>query len=67
MLVARVLARQPDLMVLDEPFHGLDAEHKALLRRILDAMVSRSGAALIFVTHYEEEVPKCVTHFKKLS
>ena len=66
-LVARVLARQPDLMVLDEPFHGLDAEHKALLRRIIDAMVSRSGAALIFVTHYEDEVPKCVTHFKKLS
>ncbi len=60
-LVARALIKQPALLVLDEPFHGLDSKRKEGLRKIIDAITRHNRSTLIFVTHYDEETPKCVT------
>ena len=51
--LARALAYGPDLLVLDEPFKGLD---EALRRRML-ALIARSAAncAILLATHSEEE------------
>ncbi len=49
--LARALAMEPELLVLDEPFKGLDEE---LRRRILQ-QVNKTGAAVILVTHDGEE------------
>lgn len=65
-LVARAMIKQPELLVLDEPLHGLDAESKQLVRQIIDTTVTRNGTSLIFVTHYEEEIPEGVRHTKRL-
>ena len=51
--LARALACEPDLLVLDEPFKGLDS---ALYDRILEVLKKAlDGASLLLATHREEE------------
>ena len=51
--LARALAYTPDLLLLDEPFKGMDeALRGRVLRQLSDAL---GGAALLLVTHAEEE------------
>lgn len=59
-LLARAFARQPAMLVLDEPFQGLDASAKERMRRVIDALTESRGSSLIFVTHYPEELPASV-------
>ena len=54
------------MLVLDEPFQGLDPDNKERGRRVIDAMVEARGSSLIFVTHYPDELPSCVTLHKSL-
>ncbi len=65
-MLARALAKQPELLVLDEPLHGLDREMKRRVKRIISKLVEENGASLIFVSHYMEEVPECVTQVKEI-
>ncbi len=48
--LATVLAREPALLVLDEPTVGLDRHGLALLRTAVDAAAAR-GAGVVLVTH----------------
>ena len=51
--LARALSCEPDLLVLDEPFKGLDS---ALYDRILEVLKKAlDGASLLLATHREEE------------
>lgn len=59
-LLARVFSRQPALLVLDEPFQGLDPSARARMRRVIDALTARRGCSLIFVTHYPDEIEGCM-------
>lgn len=65
-LLARAFAKQPDLLVLDEPLHGLDRDHKILVKNIISKMVETNGTTLIFVTHYTSELPECVEYTKEI-
>lgn len=61
-LLARAFIKQPPLLVLDEPFHGLDRRRKTRLKKIIDALAERNKCSLIFVSHYKEEIPSCVSN-----
>lgn len=64
-LLARAFVKDPDLIILDEPLHGLDAANKQQVAGIIEAFCSRPGKTLIYVTHYSEELPACVDrHFR---
>jgi len=51
----RALARQPRLILLDEPFSGLDAHLKSEVREATLNVLEHSGAAALVVTHDAEE------------
>lgn len=50
-LVARALAQDTPLIVLDEPTTHLDLQHKAALFRLLKTLSSETGKCILFSTH----------------
>ena len=61
-LLARAFVKEPDLLILDEPLHGLDTSNRKLVKEIIDTYARREGKTLIMVSHYQEEFPECITH-----
>jgi len=59
--LARVLLPDPDLLLLDEPFTGLDRDAVALLRRALQGM-RQAGKITLVVTHDVEAVDGLCDH-----
>lgn len=49
-LVARAIASRPDLLVLDEPTAGVDAEQQAAFASALERLAA-DGTTILFVTH----------------
>src|SRR5581483_10458304 len=58
-LLVRALVKRPPLLVLDEPFQGLDASAGARARDWLDGRLE-PGQTLLFVSHHPEEIPRTV-------
>ncbi len=61
-LLARAFVKDPELLILDEPLHGLDAERGELVKDIINTFCQRRNKTLIMVTHYKENLPPCITH-----
>ncbi|GAB5469126.1 MAG: zinc ABC transporter ATP-binding protein ZnuC [Rhodospirillales bacterium] len=57
-LLARALAREPDLLVLDEPGQGLDLDGQAELSRLLIALRDQ-GCSVLLVSHDLSLVLSC--------
>lgn len=55
--IARALAYEPELLILDEPFKGLDAETKR--RTIHTVFHSRPGTTFLLVSHEAEDLALC--------
>lgn len=53
--LARALAAEPSLILLDEPFSALDAPLRADLRGEVRRLLAAAGATAVFVTHDQEE------------
>jgi ABC-type nitrate/sulfonate/bicarbonate transport system ATPase subunit len=49
--LARALAIEPGVLLMDEPFSALDAQTKERLQRELQHVVSRLGTTTVFITH----------------
>jgi sulfonate transport system ATP-binding protein len=53
--LARALVREPDLLLLDEPFGALDALTRARAQRLVAELWAKHDCAILLVTHDVEE------------
>jgi molybdate transport system ATP-binding protein len=58
-LLIRALVQDADLLILDEPFQGLDSYKIGLSKALLNEVCH--DKTLIFVTHYKGEIPSIVS------
>ncbi|MBQ6063812.1 MAG: ATP-binding cassette domain-containing protein [Prevotella sp.] len=66
-LLARAFVKDPELLILDEPLHGLDNTNRRLVKDIIETFCRRDNKTLVMVTHYQEELPSCIDHHLRLS
>jgi molybdate transport system ATP-binding protein len=54
--------KDPELLILDEPLHGLDSYNRRLVKDVIETFCQRKNKTLIFVSHYKDERPACIDH-----
>lgn len=60
-LLARTVSASPGLLILDEPFDGLDASTRDQMMAIVQGLMDR-GMQIVVVTHREKDLPDGITH-----
>jgi molybdate transport system ATP-binding protein len=60
-LVARALQKAPHILILDEPYDGLDVTSRQRLAEVVDNL-ARLGTQILLVTHRIEEISDMITH-----
>ena len=61
-LLARAFVKDPQLLILDEPLHGLDLVNRRLVKDVIETFCERRNKTMVMVTHYEEELPPIITN-----
>ena len=61
-LLARAFVKNPQLLILDEPLHGLDDANRIKVKNIINDYCSDPSKTLIMVSHYDSELPSCINH-----
>jgi len=59
-LFARALVMPRELLLLDEPFDGLDTDARRIVARLVERAVEQ-GAQVVIATHHRDDVPAFVT------
>jgi molybdate transport system ATP-binding protein len=59
-LLARALIKNPSLLIFDEPCQGMDDHQQLHFKKMVDTLCSLSNVTLIYVTHYQHEIPNSV-------
>lgn len=65
-LIARALLKKPRLLILDNPFSGLDPQYKQRFRSII-AGLAGSGLQVMLATSRADEIPPYITHMLVVS
>ena len=60
--LARALMRAPKILILDDPFAGLDAAYRRHLRDLLEGLLHRRATALVLVGADPADWPRGLTH-----
>ncbi len=59
-LLARALVKNPPLLILDEPCQGMDHAQTQNFVDMIDVLCLQLNKTLIYVSHYQHEVPECI-------
>jgi molybdate transport system ATP-binding protein len=65
-LITRALVKNPALLILDEPCQGLDRAQTEYLKSVLDYLAENSEMTLLYVSHYDRDIPSCVNQVLEL-
>jgi molybdate transport system ATP-binding protein len=65
-LLARALVKNPPLLILDEPCQGLDAQQTTFVKEIIDRFCSSNNRTLIYVSHYQADIPSSINNYIEL-
>ena len=60
-LLVHTLLRSPRLLILDDPFGGLDRDTRARLKTVIGRL-TRAGMPVLLITHRPDELPRRTTH-----
>ena len=60
--IISALVHSPKLLILDEPFQGLDGLNRKLVKHFIEQLVNNSKTQLLFVSHQDLDAPNCITH-----
>ncbi|HEY2463390.1 MAG TPA: ATP-binding cassette domain-containing protein [Steroidobacteraceae bacterium] len=59
-LIARAMAAEPQILLLDEPFTGLDPLQRAAMKGLLERLMQRQ-VTLVAAVHHAEDLPRGMT------
>ena len=65
MALARALATRPELLLLDEPFTGLDESRRRRSLSLLSEVRRRFGVPLVLVSHVPDEIVGVVERLRQ--
>ena len=54
-LIAKALSKSPQILILDEPCHGLDATNRLKVLNEIE-LIARTGTTIILITHHQDEI-----------
>lgn len=61
MLIAKALLGQPRILILDNPYIGLDPEARQIFNKLIEQLAFEKGITIILAGHYHQ-LPSCITH-----
>jgi ABC-2 type transport system ATP-binding protein len=61
--VAQALLGRPQMLILDEPINGLDADGMRIVREVLIDLNRREGVSVLISSHILGELSKIATHY----
>lgn len=65
-LILRAVVKNPLILILDEPCHGLDETHREKILSLMNHIGSSGKTTMLHVTHDESEVLECEKHVLQL-
>lgn len=66
-LLARALIKTPKLLILDEASQGMDERQRVIFRETVQKILELTPITLIYVSHYQEDIPENVDRIFELS
>ncbi|HSR10526.1 MAG TPA: ATP-binding cassette domain-containing protein, partial [Thermodesulfobacteriota bacterium] len=64
-LLARAMVKSPELLIADEPCHGLDMANRRRVLAILEK-IGRTKTSILYITDRRDEILDCITHVMRL-
>ncbi len=61
-MLVRTLSLAPDILILDEPLVGIDAQSKKVIVEILNDLVESQNLVVIFISHSYADIRACCDH-----
>lgn len=61
--IARAMAQEPEILMLDEPTSDLDIAAQAEVGGLVERVYRRGGLTVLFVTHFISHLPPCCSRF----
>jgi molybdate transport system ATP-binding protein len=65
-LLIRAFIKNPPLLIFDEPCQGLDEFQTESFINLVDDICRQTDVTMIYISHYENEVPECVSQVFEL-
>ncbi|MDG3089047.1 molybdate ABC transporter ATP-binding protein ModF [Vibrio hannami] len=63
LLIARAIVKQPTLLILDEPYQGLDFLGRRLVKNTLELIARENLSQLLYVSHYEDDALENIQNY----